>query len=89
MIRSLKEKFPIERARMGVRVTLPGKEGKAAKAQVVELFEAVDSDEWSGEAAEIVRLGEGVVCHLQIVSVNNGSFECYLQWPNVTIHCSS
>ena len=56
VIRALKEKFPIERAHMALRVLLPGKEGKASKAQVAELFAVVESDEWNGDAAEIVRV---------------------------------
>jgi ribosome maturation protein Sdo1 len=54
-IRQLKERFPIARAHMGIRVVLPGKEGKACKAQVAALFAVIDSDEWTGDAAEIVR----------------------------------
>jgi hypothetical protein len=56
VIRALREKFPIERAQMLLRVRLPAKEGKAIKAQLLELVARVDNEEFDGDLIDIVRL---------------------------------
>lgn len=55
-IKALKERFPIERAQMSLRVRLPAKESKVVKPLLVPLVAKVDSEEWDGETLELVRI---------------------------------
>lgn len=48
-------KLPIQRARMRVRVTMPTKDGKRLREQIVEGAEKVEEDEMGQEEWEVVR----------------------------------
>lgn len=54
VIRALKEKFPIERAQMSLRIRLPAKESKAAKLVLLPVVAKVESEEWDGDVLEMV-----------------------------------
>ena len=69
VIRALKEKFPIERAQMSLRVVLPGKEGKAAKAQVMEHVAKLEDEDREGEMLVLVSQIRTVCDVLNIVLV--------------------
>lgn len=46
--------LPIMRAQMRVRITMPSKDGKRIKTQVLALVDKVEDDEWADEW-ELVR----------------------------------
>ena len=56
MIKVLQEKntLPIARAQMRVRITMPAKDGKRLKQQVLVLVSKVEDDDW-GDDWELVR----------------------------------
>lgn len=47
--------IPIQRARMRIRLTMPSKDGKRLKEEILKNVEKVEEDEWS-EEWELVRL---------------------------------
>eukprot|EP00055_Hartaetosiga_balthica_P003756 m.8904 g.8904 ORF g.8904 m.8904 type:complete len:252 (+) comp3297_c0_seq1:122-877(+) len=59
VIRQLQETIKIERALMTVRLTLPGKNGKAAKDALKPLFREIESEEWDGDLELIGKIEPG------------------------------
>jgi ribosome maturation protein SDO1 len=54
VIRLLKEKMPIERAQMRVRVVLPAKEAKRIRERLAPFLRTVEREEWGGDL-DLVR----------------------------------
>lgn len=54
VIKTLQESIPLQRAQMTLRIVLPGKEGKKAKAAVAGLFAEVESEDFEGGELEVV-----------------------------------
>lgn len=74
-------KLPIQRARMRVRVTIPTKDGKRLREQIIEGAEKVEVDEMGQDEWEVVRIVNTALAHLaysqlrtQILLIDPGQF---------------
>ena len=58
VIKKLKEKMKIERAQMQLRFTLPSKEGKVIKEQILGFGATIEAEDWEGGQVELRVLAD-------------------------------
>ncbi|KAI6654742.1 Ribosome maturation protein SBDS [Oopsacas minuta] len=58
VIKKLKEKMKIERAQMELRFTLPSKEGKLIKEQIINFGAKIEAEDWQGKEVELIVLAD-------------------------------
>lgn len=74
VIRLLKEKIPIERAKMRLKIHMAGKDGSRIKEKLTPLLEVMEKEEHNEEIYEVVRFIADGSSLVEVCLIDPGNF---------------